>query len=338
MRSRRTARICTALVAVAAMAAGCGGGAQGADSGKSQESSSNSSSESSEEVETPMPDLTGMTEDEARMALTEIGVDDGDIIATPQESLLDAGTVVDTVPGAGSRMTGSITLKIAGPVGPIPDFTGEQVSEVESWAEERGIEFREVAVPDADRADGEVLGTTPEAGQTATSEIEVRVARTPSTKSLYLDEDLGENYSCYAEAGETFIDGEPYDGSFTQPDGSSCVFEFDLGRDWERLTGIVGFTDISDSGARVRVQVKIDGTSKINQVIDFGKKPLQLDVDVSEGLRLSIELSDVAGSGTVGFGDLLLVGTGPAAGAEDDTGNEVPDGTESTEETEDGLE
>lgn len=337
MRPRRTVRLVAALVTVTALAAGCGGGdADAKDSNNEQDSAQSQASEDgADEVDASMPDLTGKTEDEARAALLELGVDDGDIIVTAQESLLTAGTVVDTVPGSGSAITGSITLKIAGPVGPVPDFEGKQVSEVENWAADRGIAFEEVAVPDSDHADGEVLGTTPEAGQTATSEIEVKVARTPSTKSLYLSEDLGQGY-CGADAGETFIDGDPYDGSYTQPYGESCVFEFDLGRDWDRLTGLVGFTDTSDSGTRMRIQIKVDGTSKVNQVIDFGKKPLTLDVDVSGGLRLSIELSDVAGYGTIGFGDLQLLGTGPAAGAEEDTSDTT--GEDSDEYSEDGLE
>lgn len=338
MRSRRTARMLTALIAVAGLAAGCGGSDASAEDDDRSGAESSASTDSGSEVEASMPDLTGQTEDEARAALIELGVDDGDIIVAPQESLLTAGTVVDTVPGSGSAITGSITLKIAGPVGPVPNFVGKQVAEVETWAEDRGIAFEEVPVPDSDHADGEVLATTPEAGQTATSEIEVQVARTPSAKSLYLTEDLSDTY-CSTDAGETFIDGDPYDGSSAQPGGDNCVFEFDLGRDWERLTGIVGFTDTSDSGTRMRVQIKVDGTSKINQVIDFGKKPLALDVDVSDGLRLSIELSDVSGYGTIGFGDLQLLGTGPAAGADDtgdETGDETGDGLGT--DTEDGLE
>lgn len=326
----------TALIAVAGLAAGCGGSDDNAKDDDTSDSRSVESADANDEVDASMPDLTGKTEDEARAALLELGVDDGDIIVTPQESLLTAGTVVDTVPGSGSAITGSITLKIAGPVGPVPDFAGKQVAEVEAWAADRGISFEEVPVADSDHADGEVLATTPEAGQTATSEIEVQVARTPSTKSIYLTESLNDVY-CSEDAGETFIDGDPYDGSYAEPDGDSCVFEFDLGRDWDRLTGIVGFTDTSDSGTRMRVQIKVDGTSKLNQVLDFGKKPLELDVDVSEGLRLSIELSDVAGYGTIGFGDLQLLGTGPAAGA-DDTGDDTGEDAGLDDGTEDGLE
>ncbi|MCX6401809.1 MAG: PASTA domain-containing protein [Propionibacteriales bacterium] len=311
MRSRRIARSITALAIVAVVVSGCGGGDDDAKDNSNEDNSSQSdgSTDAGDEVDAPMPDLTGLTEDEARTKLLELGVDESNILTAPQESLLAAGTIVAHVPSAGSTITGSITLKVAGPVGPVPMFVGKQVSEVETWANDRGITFTEVPVPDADRADGEVVATTPEAGQEATSEIEVQVARTPSTKSLYLTEDLGDSY-CGAEAGETFIDGDPYDGSFTQPDGDNCVFEFDLGRDWSRLTGIVGFTDTSDSGTRIRVQIKVDGTSKVNKVIDFGQKPLKLDVDVSDGLRLSIELSDVSGYGTIGFGNLQLIGAG----------------------------
>lgn len=330
MRSRRTVRVLAALVAVTALAAGCGSDDAEA---RDADDTASSMSETTDGVDggdgaadASMPDLTGLTEDEARAELADLGVDEGDVIVTPQESLLAAGTVVDTVPGSGSTITGSITLKIAGPVGPVPDFVGRQVAEVETWASDRGITLEEVAVPDSDHADGEVLGTTPEAGQSASSEIEVQVARTPSTKSLYLTEALNDAYCSDTESGEVFIDGDPYDGSATLPDDDGCVWEFDLGRDWERLTGIVGFTDSSESSTRMRVQIKVDGTSKVNQVIDFGKEPLELDVDVSDGLRLAIELSPVAGEGTIGFGDLQLLGTGPAAGQVDDTGD-TGDGT-----------
>ncbi|WP_435770074.1 PASTA domain-containing protein [Nocardioides sp. SYSU DS0651] len=333
MRTRRAVRTLATLATIAALLVGCGGGEEedSAKAGDGQERSAVAQSENADPVEASMPDLTGLTEDEARAELIGLGVDEGDIVVTTQESLLTAGTVVDTVPGTGNTITGSITLNIAGPVGPVPDFAGKQVAEVESWATERGIAFEEVPVADGEHADGEVLGTTPDAGQTPTSEIQVRVARTPSTKALYLTEDLGDGY-CGAESGETFIDGDPYDGSYTQPDGENCVFEFDLGRDWDRLTGIVGFTDTSDSGTRMRIQVVVDGTSKVNQVIDFGKKPLELDVDVSDGLRLAIELSDVAGYGTVGFGDLRLLGTGSAAGEGQGTAEGLG------EDSEDGLE
>ncbi|KRB78117.1 hypothetical protein ASE01_08135 [Nocardioides sp. Root190] len=319
MRSRRTARFLTVLVATAALASACGGGD---DDAKDQDTDTGSSqaeeSPVSEEVDASMPDLTGLTEDEARTQLVGLGVDEGDIVVAPQESLLDAGTIVDTVPGAGSAITGSITLKIAGPVGPVPNFVGDQVSKVEAWAEERGITFTEVPMPDADRADGEVLGTTPEAGQTASSEIEVQVARTPTNKPLYLSDSLDNDYCADLETGEIFVDGEPYDGSAAEPGSNGCSWEFDMGRDWNRLTGIVGFTDTSESNTRMRVQIKVDGAPKVNQVIDFGKKPLTLDVDVSDGLRLSITLSPVAGGGTIGFGDLQLVGSGAAAGGDPD--------------------
>ncbi|GAA3667884.1 hypothetical protein GCM10022237_29710 [Nocardioides ginsengisoli] len=316
MRHRRTVRAFAGIAGIAVLAAltaGCGGGDKSEKaSADTLPSSSTAASPSTTESVGTMPDLSGLTEDEARAQLLDLGVDDADIVTAAQESLLDPGLVVGSVPGAGNAITGTITLKIAGPVGPVPDFAGQQVSDVQAWAEERGITFTEEAVPDAEKADGEVLSSTPSAGQEATSEIVVKVARTPSTKSVYLTEDLNGTY-CNGDAGETFIDGDPYDGSYAQPEGDNCVFEFDLGRDWSRLTGIVGFTDTSDSGTRMRVQIKVDGTSKLNQVIDFGKKPLHLDVDVSGGLRLSIELSDVSGSGTVGFGDLQLVGAGKGA-------------------------
>lgn len=321
MQMRRLAPGLAVLAAVTIFVAGCGEKDGGDDSsasgtGNAGQVDSTPSSTATENAAT-MPDLTGLTEDEARVELGNLGVED--IAIEQRENLGSPGTVVDQVPGVGNPITGTITLVVATPVGPVPDFTGLQVAEVQAWADERGITFTEEAVPNAELPDGQVVATTPASGQTATSEIVVQVARTPQTLSLDLAEALESDDSyCYAESGQTSIDGEPFAASWVMPDGSECYFEFDLGRDWTQLTGLAGFTDDSDSDTRMRVQIILDGTEKLNQVIDFGGDPIDLNIDVTDGLRLRIALSDVQGYGTVGFGNLQLIG----APSDDSVGDE----------------
>lgn len=311
MNRRRLAPGVAVLALLAAVATGCGDkdkeGDAADDGGAPSVATSTEASTTATEDAVTMPDLTGLTEDEARVQLGNLGVED--VTVEQQENLETPGTVVDQVPGVGNPITGTITLVVATPVGAVPDFTGMQVADVQAWADERGITLTEHAVPNAELPDGQVVATTPESGQTATSEIVVEVARTPQTRTLDLTEPLYDDSSCYdVDSGQTSIDGDPYEASWATPDGEECYFEFDLGRDWTQLTGVVGFTDDSESRTRMRVQILLDGAEKLNQVIDFGGDPIDLDIDVTDGLRLRIALSDVDGYGTIGFGDLQLVG------------------------------
>lgn len=268
---------------------------------------------STEAEEVFMPDLIGKTEDEAREELGELGIDE-DVQVVERESLEEAGTVVEQVPSSGQRISGSVNLVVAKPIGPVPDFVGQQISEVEEWAEERGIEVRTEEVLDDTVADGEVRGTTPAADEEATSEILVQVARTPVVQNLVALEPVVES-DCYETlTGEASVNGTSFADSISMDsNGDPCGMEWDFGRDWSRLKGTVGILDTAPAATEVRFEVLVDGTQVFNEVVAFGQAPLEVDVDVSDALRVRIQVTDLYATEFEEFGvwgEIRRIGSG----------------------------
>ncbi|HEU5150993.1 MAG TPA: PASTA domain-containing protein [Iamia sp.] len=328
-----------AVVLVVALAvSGCGGGGDDEEPTGAGDETSTSMTEQpeddttttseEEEADAFMPDLLGLTEDEAREELGDLGIDDG-IRITERESLEEAGTIIEQVPGSGQRITDDVDLIVAKPIGPVPDFVGLLISDVEEWAEERAIEVRVEEVLDDTLADGEVVATTPAADEDATSEILVQVARTPVIGSLAEIGVVGDD--CSPNTGEVEVNGETFPNSlYYGAYESDCTAEYNLGRDWERFKATVGLSDDSESTAQVRFEVLVDGTSLFNEVLGLGATA-EVDVDVSGGLRLVLRitsLDDYQDADGV-WGDARLVGS---PGAVDDEPVEGEDGTTTTTE------
>lgn len=299
------------VLAAVLMLSSCGSGSNGAGGGGQAETES--AEETAAEVDVPMPDLVGLTEDEARAELLERAVDASDVEVEYQESLDDPGTVISTVPGEGRRITGSVTMVVAQPVGEVPDFVGEQVSAVREWADERGIDVTEVAVPDDDLPEGQVTGTTPRAGAEATSELVVMYATNPLVVPL-ADLQSANDPDCNVDFGvEASVNGEFVQDSITVQSSRfsnpECVLEYNLRRDWDRLMATVGVGDDSDTSAQYRVQVFGDDNELWNQVLGFAG-PQPLDVDVTRVLRLRVVVTtlvpDVQGEAVLG--DARLIG------------------------------
>jgi len=309
-----------ALVVAGLLVAACGGDGDDAEETSSSdgagettapvddgETTTEAESTTTEAEEVFMPDLIGQTEDEAREELGEIGVED-DVQVVERESLEEAGTIIEQVPSSGQRISGSVNLVVAKPVGPVPDFVGQQISDVEEWAEERGIEVRTEEILDDAVSDGEVIATTPAADAEATSEILVQVARTPVISNLAEVDSVGNDCSNY-ESGEAQVNGDSYANSLMLR-ASECGVEFNLGRDWQRLKATIGLRDDSDSGASYRFEVFGDGTSLLNEVVTIGEIR-EVDVDVTDVLRLRIQITRIGDDayGYAVWGGIRVVGS-----------------------------
>jgi NPCBM/NEW2 domain/PASTA domain len=262
-----------------------------------------------------MPDLVGETENEARSTLLGLGIAASDVFVEERESLEAAGTVIETVPSAGGRITGSVNLLVAVPVGDVPDFAGEPISVVREWAEQRGVTVTEDPVPDDTAPEGQVIETTPGAGQTATSEIVVRYATNPLVVPLPDIPYTNDLYYCYsADFGiEASVNGEfQQDSIAIEPDDDSstpCVIEYNLGRDWTRLKATVGVEDSSDTDVRYRVQIVGDDNELWNHEVLFAQTQ-DLDVDMTNVLRLQIVVTTLVPDldGRAVLGNIRLIG------------------------------
>lgn len=331
-----TKRAAAVAVAILALAACGGGGDDEATTGTSASgddvttTTGDDGGPTTEAEEVVMPDLVGQTEDEARSELGDRGVEDGDILVDERESLEDPGTIIDQVPSSGDRITGSVNLIVAKPVGPVPDFVGEQLTDVEEWAEERDIEVRIEEVLDDGPADGEVLTTTPAADEQATSEILVEVARTPVITQLADISPVGND--CSYDTGDVGIDGETFPNSVFS-NYSECGLEYNLGRDWQTLKATVGLSDDSSSAARYRFEVFGDGTSLFNEELVLGTT-MEVDVPVEGVLRLRLvmtRIDDEYDTAYATWGNIRVIGS-PATVGEDEGEDGSEDGDTTTTE------
>ena len=113
-----------------------------------------------------VPDVTGMSQDQARNALTQAGLSVGNV-NTVDEAGASQGRVVSTSPAIGSeaKRGDTISLNIASGNVVVPDnLTGQNYTTVASSLEALGLRVTIIQMPDRNAAAGTVTGVTPSEG------------------------------------------------------------------------------------------------------------------------------------------------------------------------------
>ena len=113
-----------------------------------------------------VPDVTGMSQDQARNALTQAGLSVGNV-NTVDEAGASQGRVVSTSPAVGSEVKrgDTISLNIASGNVVVPDnLTGQNYTTVASSLEALGLRVTIIQMPDRNAAAGTVTGVTPSEG------------------------------------------------------------------------------------------------------------------------------------------------------------------------------
>jgi serine/threonine-protein kinase len=120
-----------------------------------------------------VPDVAGRTEAEARTILTDAGFSDVQITTEEVDSSQPPGTVVATTPGAASPASSDtrIVLQISGGVGEVvvPNVRGRTADDAEAVLRSAGFTdvIRQPTENDGTVAEGEVVNTNPEPGESA---------------------------------------------------------------------------------------------------------------------------------------------------------------------------
>ena len=113
-----------------------------------------------------IPDVTGMSQDQARSALTQAGLSVGNV-NTVDEGGAQQGRVVSTSPAVGSeaKRGDTIALNVASGNITVPqNLTGANYTEVASQLEALGLRVTVIQMPDRNAAAGVVTGVTPSEG------------------------------------------------------------------------------------------------------------------------------------------------------------------------------
>lgn len=284
------------------------------------------------------PDLVGKQITDARTDLTVLGVR---VIENPVPSLRAPGTVTDQIPGAGLPLGSEITLSVATELPPMPNVVGDRQGEAESMFKAWGLAVRVEPEFSLDVVDGEVVSTTPAVGQVIGSEVVLHVGVAPVVARIGPDvEVVGTgDYSGFDQSDDQSVEmnGELYENAllasagYADP-GEQALWDINLGRDWKVFTAVIGLTDDSDSEAKGRFRVYLDGKRIAKYDVAFGHQK-KVKLDITGGLRLRLETVETKDVGQVGlvFADPTLLGvpgTAPDPAAADTEGTDEDPGSD----------
>lgn len=157
-------------------------------------------------AERTVPEVLGMTEEEATSALYDAGATE--VLVTLESSDEPAGTAISVTPGEGEPFvsTDQITLVIARPYS-VPDLEGLSAEEALSALEEAGL-TGEVSYVDSDAEKNTVVSSDPASGAEVTSGTTVTLSVSdPAPSSV---ESLAEYFEATPERLSAFLADEGY--------------------------------------------------------------------------------------------------------------------------------
>lgn len=252
-----------------------------------------------------MPDLTGELFEDAQAELVQYNVR---IIEKSKISSEPAGTVIEQDPVAGADFSQTITLTVSTAPPTVPDVTGQTFGKAEEALVKLGFEVVENPVFDQTLADGLVQAQDPPAGATNAAEVTLSVVRRPVVAFLADMEPVSKEAYDYFTPGIQKSNGKSYShGLLIDPRTNGATIEYDFSRQYRRMTGELGLDDKSASSALGKVEIYGDGRLLTTVDVPFGTT-IPVDLDVTNVLRLKINVSVLDGSGAVVFGDFQAQG------------------------------
>lgn len=99
------------------------------------------------------------------------------------------------------------------------------------------------------------------------------------------------------------VDGELFGNSLIgnvsgTPIGTTCVWEFNLGRDWSRFRTVVGISDTSSADGTGDFRIIVDGQPAATQRVGLGLSRI-VEIDLRSALRLRLEAELLEGDQVV---------------------------------------
>ena len=253
-----------------------------------------------------VPDVRGLTLDDARQAVADAGTPPGEIDVEEAPSALPAGTVTAQDPIGGSTGTGAVTLTVA-VAGKMPDLVGQDSSDAAQTLLDLGVRAVQESVYDPDVEEGTVLAVDPAPGKPLAASATMTVAGPAS--SVFLAEIDATESAC--GTGPVALNGEDFDQSLTCSVGSSESSQvYLLDRQVAIVNGAVGITDDSDPATAAVVRVIGDGKVLWQGRARYGERAA-VEVPVRGVLRLEIRWTGTNENafGTLGLGDFRAVGS-----------------------------
>lgn len=259
-----------------------------------------------------LPDVRGLSPDDAKQALADAGFDPAQVTVKQEPSVRPAGSVLAQDPLAGTEGPGPVVLTVS-TAATVPDLRGAPEADGRRALEDLGVYVSIERKYDAGATPGTVLSLTPAVGETATEEMTMVIAAEPA--SVYLAEVKAVSGRCRA-ANSAQISGDAF------PSAVSCPLDAEradenawlLNRKVAGISGVVGIDDTATPGVDVRLVITGDGTTLFDKTLTYGKAE-PLDIKTAGMLRLTIHVTaadpnaDAQKVPAAVLGDLRLTGS-----------------------------
>lgn len=262
-----------------------------------------------------MPDVRGLTLDDARQAIADAGVNIGDIEVEVEPWAGRPDTVVSQSPAQGATGPESVTLSVSTPA-EVPEVTGVAILDVTEQLGALGtsVDLRYRYEPGAPA--GTALRTEPAAGEPLPDEVVVVVA--DAGFSTFVSA-----LSRECSSADASLDGKDYPNSVScRADDDPESYVWITKRAVDSLVADVGIDDSDEPGTTVEVEVFADGRSVARVEAGYGRVE-RLEANLRGALRVEIVTRAVAlpgssSSASVVLGDARFIGETEAMKALDE--------------------
>ena len=277
-----------------------------------EDATTEESSEAEDEVVIVLPNVVGRLEDDARAELEQLGLQ---VSVLSDPSLQDAGTVTSQSPDADTdvQVGDMVALTVAEAIA-APSLVRLDSGEARAVLQDAGVSVDLQRRYDPSVEPGTVLEQSVAPGAALPPSVTLVVAE--GDASLFLEELDALNATRFGQGDNIAMDGEIYLRSLTtgvSGSGDNASVEFNLSRDFRRMSAVLGYDDTSPSQGRIRMQIFGDGEELFSQDVVLGTAT-PIDVDLTDVLRLRITANLLEGAAPrfeqhrAGFGEARLHG------------------------------
>ena len=266
-------------------------------------------------VEGRIPNVVGLSEEEARRALSDAGVALSAVSTESVQYVGPADLVVRQSPESGGPIgEQQIVLEVSTPA-QMPDLAGSSEADARALLAGLGARITIVDQYQPGAAEGTVLSTEPAAGGEIADRATLHVAEPLS--SVFLTQLSPAASSCRTGEGAV-IAGETQEEAIVclpEPGANPRSVTYALGGQVEYFRAEIGLDDEGDTEVPVAFRVFADGEEVYSRELEFGDTvPVEVPLLGSLQLRLeTVALGGLASQGTLSiraaFGEPQLVGS-----------------------------
>jgi serine/threonine-protein kinase len=233
--------------------------------------------------------LLGIGGGVAAVALTGNSHDPVATGTTTPSTTEDVATTTETATSATST-----TPSAGGTV--VPSVVGQSFPQAQTALQSAGFQVKATYEPDSGAPDGSVTAQDPAANASvaAGSTVTLTVVKNSTGDFLSTLQPVGTGQGTDWAVGAATVNAKPYAQAIVF--GTRCndkaVVQYNLGRAYQTLTGIVGLRDDSSSDALVQFDVIVDDKPVFTQQAKLGQD-IAVNVPVAAGLRMDLQVTRV---------------------------------------------